>query len=342
MFSGGTWTQLGESFTWWIDNLIFDNHIPYVIKNDKRDRTSSLMMFSSEWEWASTYQRYRNKNIIPGATKISYLLTDDDAGTTLDFVVTPVSNSWITWLAVRSPWLSIPKKDSQKLPWGGWGGWWITRDFCISTDCSYSYYDETCGVCPMKPTTNIFEKFMKDIHWAPTLQWNIAGSRYSNELNMAYVRAYQFGITTMPTIQQANIEGNLIRSHMAKMMVEFATLFDKEINTWANCSFTDMSKQSDEMKYYATVACQLWLMGLDDNGDPAKEFNPTDTVTRAQFGTVLSRLLYGNLNNAQKGTQWYTQHLQALKNAGIMKKIDNPSMKELRWYVMLMMMRAGK
>lgn len=81
-----------------------------------------------------------------------------------------------------------------------------------------------------------------------------------------------------------------------------------------------MSKESNEMKYYATVACQLGLMGLDDNGNPAPTFNPTNTVTRAQFGTVLSRLLYGNLNNAQKGTQRYKQHLEALKNAGIMKK----------------------
>ena len=71
-------------------------------------------------------------------------------------------------------------------------------------------------------------------------------------------------------------------------------------------------------------------MGLDDNGNPAEKFNPTDTVTRAQFGTVLSRLLYGNVNNAQKGTQRYAQHLEALNNAGIMKKIDDPSMKELR------------
>jgi len=44
---------------------------------------------------------------------------------------------------------------------------------------------------------------------------------------------------------------------MAKMMVEFAALFDRKINTGANCSFTDMKKQSDEMKYYSTLACQL-------------------------------------------------------------------------------------
>ena len=71
-------------------------------------------------------------------------------------------------------------------------------------------------------------------------------------------------------------------------------------------------------------------MGLDDNGNPAEKFNPTDTVTRAQFGTVLSRLLYGNLYNTQKKNQWYVQHLEALNNAGIMKKIDDPNMKELR------------
>jgi hypothetical protein len=36
----------------------------------------------------------------------------------------------------------------------------------------------------------------------------------------------------MSTIQKANIEGNLIRSHLAKMISEYATtVFEKQINT---------------------------------------------------------------------------------------------------------------
>jgi len=40
------------------------------------------------------------------------------------------------------------------------------------------------------------------------------------------------------------------------------------------------------------------------------------------------------------GTPYYTAHLNALKLAGIMTQISNPSMKEIRGYVMIMMMRT--
>ena len=200
-----------------------------------------------------------------------------------------------------------------------------------------------CGVCPTKPTETIIDTLLKQLHWAPELQGSIAWSPYSQETNFAYMRAYNAGITTMPTIQQANIEGKLTRAHMAKMLVNYADkILEKPIDTWMNCSFTDMAKQSEEMQYYAKVACELWLMGLSSDGTPATKFNPTDEVTRAQFGTVLSRALYGTLNNEQKWTQWYAQHLQALKNAWIMKKIETPTMKELRGNVFIMLQRASK
>ena len=63
-------------------------------------------------------------------------------------------------------------------------------------------------------------------------------------------------------------------------------------------------------------------------------------VNRAQFGTILSRLIYGEANNG--GTPFYEKHLNALKAAGIMTMIDNPFMKELRGFVMIMLMRAAQ
>ena len=44
----------------------------------------------------------------------------------------------------------------------------------------------------------------------------------SNELTNAYLRAYSYGITTMNTIHKADMGGGLIRSHLAKMMSNFA------------------------------------------------------------------------------------------------------------------------
>lgn len=67
-------------------------------------------------------------------------------------------------------------------------------------------------------------------------------------------------------------------------------------------------------------------------------FNPYGVVTRAEFGTVLSRALRGDEYDG--ATPYYADHLDALKDAGIMTNISNPSMTEVRGYVMLMMQRA--
>ncbi|HBB04769.1 TPA: hypothetical protein DCZ39_07955 [Patescibacteria group bacterium] len=89
----------------------------------------------------------------------------------------------------------------------------------------------------------------------------IIGSTYSQELNDAYQRAYDIGITTMPTIQKADLEGNAYRKHFAKMITEFAIkVLKKQPNTSLACSFIDITKESDEMKFYIKTACQLGLM----------------------------------------------------------------------------------
>jgi hypothetical protein len=53
-----------------------------------------------------------------------------------------------------------------------------------------------------------------------------------------------------------------------------------------------MGNQSEEMQLYAKLSCQLGLMGQG-----ITNFRPDDVVTRAEFGTVVSRMLRGNENN---------------------------------------------
>ncbi len=71
-------------------------------------------------------------------------------------------------------------------------------------------------------------------------------------------------------------------------------------------------------------------------------FRPYDLVTRAEFGTVLSRALWGDEHNG--ADPYYADHLEALNNTvpPIMKDISKPMAQEVRGYVMLMMMRAGE
>lgn len=60
-----------------------------------------------------------------------------------------------------------------------------------------------------------------------------------------------------------------------------------------------------------------------------ESFEPNTVVSRAQFGTILSRALYGN--QYEGSTPYYLGHLTALKTASIMNNITDPeNMKEIR------------
>ena len=203
-------------------------------------------------------------------------------------------------------------------------------DICLSGDLSPSRYD---GLCTGAITT-----------W--TIWWNstwiipkcsIVWSPFTTELNQGYQYACNLGITSAQRIQEANMEGTLLRAHMAKMMVNYAIkVLGMQANTGALCEFDDVADQSTELKLYIKLSCQLGLMGQN-----ISSFRPNEEVTRAQFGTLLSRALYGT--QYEWWVPYYVNHLNALKLAGIMNNISDPElMKEIRGYVMLMLMRADK
>lgn len=244
----------------------------------------------------------------------------------------------VTDSAGNSTWATFSILATTTSVWGGWGGWaGIQKDTCSKGDLSPSVYDGTCEASKIMP-----QGFSDAISWTHAVAWDITNSPFSTELNAAYLYAFAHGITTMNTIQKADMEWNLIRAHMAKMIVNYAIrVLGKVPNTWLICEFSDMSAETPEMQFYARFACKLGLMWLNDDGTPSNRFYPNNRVTRAQFGTVLSRVLYDNTYNSDllNGSR-YGAHLQALKTAGIMTRINQPLMRELRGYVMLMLMRA--
>lgn len=69
-------------------------------------------------------------------------------------------------------------------------------------------------------------------------------------------------------------------------------------------------------------------MGVNTDGTANSQFNPDDTVDRAQFGTILSRVIWGSVYNG--GNPRYGLHLNALKAANIMTLISQPYKGELR------------
>ena len=160
-------------------------------------------------------------------------------------------------------------------------------------------------------------------------------ANYGAELTGAYEYAFSKGITTMSSIDNANMYGEITRGQLAKMISNWA---EKELGTKVDatkvCSFTDTNTAEGDLAAYLTKSCQMGLMGQGIDA-----FRPNAKVTRGEFGTTLSRALWGNKYNG--ATPFYANHLQALKDAGIMTKIENPSQLEIRGYVMLMLQRSS-
>lgn len=170
------------------------------------------------------------------------------------------------------------------------------------------------------------------------------GFAYSTDEIQAYDYAYQNGITTMTSINQADMWWNLTRIAMAKMLSNYAiNILGLTPDTSKNCYFSDVSNSLDyQYDNWVTKACQLWLMWVWIN-----EFYPNWKVTRAEFGTVLSRALNAKytsrLNRMNNAVPYYSEHLAYLREEWIMNNTSNPSSTlELRWRVMLMLMRADK
>jgi len=238
--------------------------------------------------------------------------------------------------------------------WGGWWGWWWgfiikpTKDNCPDWDNSGDLYDGDCGEFnevendQNQTWDNQNDLDNGEFNWS----CSVSNSDYSFELNQAYTYACNVWITTMPDIQLADMMWPLLRKHLAKMISEFSmqVLWNKpDVNKV--CVFSDIDQESVEMKYYMKTSCQLYLMGLHPDGITPKDvFDPDDVVTRAQFGTVLSRLLRQTQYVSLPDQLYYFRHLEALKNNNIMTQIygEWPSITELRWYVMLMMMRVNE
>ena len=158
----------------------------------------------------------------------------------------------------------------------------------------------------------------------------------SQEQKEAYDWAYSKGITTQP-IEKANLNWYITRQALAKMLVKFHEARYGEtvhISDPKACNFADKDKITEDLKEYVHAACEFEYMWVW-----TKYFNPMWNVTRAQFGTTLSRLLYWS--NFDGWTPYYQKHLDYLKKKWIMENISNPNINEKRGDIMVMLKNAN-
>ena len=140
---------------------------------------------------------------------------------------------------------------------------------------------------------------------------------------------------------------------MAKMISEFALQIverEPQMEDVGCRDFNDIDTENQEMVEYMQLSCDLRLMGMEANGDDARPFfDANSCMTRAEFGTILSRLLFGDTYNYDESEpyvygSWYIDHLNTLKKLDIMTMIEDPwpTFEERRSFVIIMMYRTFK
>lgn len=298
------------------------------------------------WFTQSTTWYIRNTTWVADGINYYIRITATDDTTTTTKIIWPITinnnpGSWyVGWIGSSNWW------------WGGgwgWGGWSSTFDTCACWDKSPSYYDGKCvATGELESNYTTLYCLNQSTGWNtgvnnPNTTWSTVVDTTSAESLWAYEFALKYGITTIPTFDTAMPYGVLYRKDAAKMMVQFAKAIGKNDmvhNEW--CSYADAKDLNPYTVSFIEESCKLGIMGLKADGTIAPIFNPHDIVTRAQFGTMLSRLIYGNENNvSQDGTiPWYQNHLLALQKNGIMNNISSPDKQEVRLYVWLMLQRT--
>lgn len=232
--------------------------------------------------------------------------------------------------------LAVSERDENQ--WWGWEWSSLKKDYCPEGDYSDSYYDWDCW---------IFEE-NNQTHGSAWEEEINREELYWKEVVDAYKWAYKNWLTTMSTIQDADPDWYLLRWHMAKIVVNFMinvlwmklpTVIPDHCKNWND---NPAIWESDEIKWYATISCALWVMWIDMFNN---EFLPNDIVSRAEFGTIVSRILWWNTFNVIHTplTPFYKLHLNQLKNNNIMTQINKPlTVKELRKRVWLVFKRVSE
>ncbi len=206
--------------------------------------------------------------------------------------------------------------------WGGWG-WWDSSD---STDS------------PDSPDEPSWEHGAAKDKTAETVDRN----RNNMEVLIGYMWARSKWIIDTAR-KDSDPDGYIPRWDMAELVVRFTenVLGRKVPPIPSYCKWWDPERDwwKPNAKMYAEKSCALWVMWIR-----MQNFLPNKILDRAEFWTILSRLLWWDKYDVVDATAtklYYTRHLWALNREWIMTQIDNPEDRwELRKWAWLMLMRV--
>lgn len=207
--------------------------------------------------------------------------------------------------------------------------------------CSYSE-ESTWDVCSF--SENLYSDLGSE--WLDIGENNIYTpsteeiEKYGQEMFDAYNRAISNWITTIDDINKAKLNTKITRAELAKMMVVFMSwTLEKDPIITGSTVYKDVNKEKLwDLADYVQLAYQYQIMWINADGTPMENFNPNKPVSRWEFATVLSRVLYGDTYN-QNWAEYYEKHIEALNKANILSNSDH-NIIEWRWWIITMLYRT--
>ena len=344
-----TWTI---SLIWWNGTKFDSNYIDEeYAKIDKvwqtwyfTDKNAINVKFINTLDWTETTSTFAKwQKLTPPSVNgyhVAWWYLDEAMTQAIDL------NKWVDAYSV------IYVKYDHNGSSGWWGGGWSSKK--TDEDTHWSAEDSQKNTQDDKNIENVIQSETKwseessntsvdssdkSSEWQEIL--SPSDSSFTKEQKDAYTFAKENWITTKDTIQSAQMNGKLTRIAMAKMLSQYAiNVLWKTPDTSKTIKFKDVTSKKDaDYDSGVTLAYQLWIMWQNM---PWNKFRPNDEVTRAEFATALSRMVYNTSDWEYKATsKYYIHHMEKLVKEWIITN-DNPNMKELRWYVMIMLMRSAK
>ena len=315
------------------------------------DKNAITVKFINTLDWTETLATFAKwqKLTPPYVDKyhVVWWYLDEEMKQTIDL------NKWVDSYSE----IYVKYERNGSSGWWGWG--WSSKK--TDKDTHWSAEDSQKNTQDDKNTENVIQSETKwseessnthvdssdkSSEWqeilSPSDSPSSAGQvSFTKEQKDAYTFAKENWITTKDTIQSAQMNGKLTRIAMAKMLSQYAiNVLWQTPDTSKTIKFKDVTSKKDaDYDNGVTLAYQLWIMWQNM---PNNKFRPNDEVSRAEFATALSRLLYQTTDGEYKSTsKYYTPHMAKLYNEWIINNTD-PSMKERRWYVMIMLMRSAE
>ena len=297
------------------------------IKNQKNNWNETVYTL-----WIENNEKDLSINSIwPSAYNVSLFTWQDCIGSSVN--IEPQTSMWDRWRQYFD-WEKIKalnEKYSQTINSISYivGSW---KYICISKSEFPNYFIVNWKERKIYPKLSKSEELINKIS-----TWQIITNWITEELNEAYHFAYENWITTSKNIEKAKMNSPLTRIAMAKMLSQYAiNVLWKEPDTskWTP-NFNDISdKLNNQYDNAVTLSYQLWIMW-----QWTSNFRPNNEVTRAEFATALSRMLYW-IKDGKWNTKYYEPHIAKLYEEWIITN-TNPKIKEKRWYVMTMLMRTA-